>query len=558
MALKLFGIEIISDKQVPNSPIAMDVVQSDSSVILQTSVAAPNALGFEANINGLNLDVNIKEENELINEYRNLLLVPEVDMCLDEIVQEAIIFPKDGTQAINIDLSNLDEKQFSEAIKEAIHTEFNYIYDLLMFNRKGHSIFKRWLVDSRLNYYKNIDYENLQEGIQSLQFIDPRKIKKISETNRVIDKETSKLIINNYKEYFHYDDSQNTAMSRQEGHGVNSIYSGMHLKNMSSVGILTRDSVAYVPSGITDSSGRMVIGYLHKALKVANNLKMMEDSMLIYRLSRAPERRIFYIDTGNLPKAKAEQYVKEIADKYKTKTAYDINTGKIKNDRAFMALTEDFWLARGGGSTGTSIDTLPGGTNGGDTSEVDYFKNKLFSALGVPASRFSNDQSSYFSAGTIISRDEVRFFRMIERMRSSFNVLFQELLGTQLILKNIINPDDWDAIQNKISYIYSEDNYFKEQIRTEKMAQLANMLPAFDAFAGRYLSKEYIYKKVIGLTEEEIDEIKKQIKAESSTDEHMQTVVLNNQLAQTQMKYQIANPAQFMDPQYSYKQNQDA
>lgn len=549
MSLKLFGIEIIADKQIPNTPISMDVVSTDSSVVLNT---APNALGFESSINTLNIDASVREENDLINEYRSLALVPEVDMCVEEIVSEMIIFPKDGTKAIEIDLSNLDEKFYTKKIKDQIKNEYDVIYDLLMFNRKGHDIARKWIYDSRLNYFKNIDFENLQDGIQSLQFIDPRKIKKITESNKIIDKDTSKLVVNNYKEYFHYNDSATDKVSSQ----INNPYMGMQQKTSANIGILTRDSIAYVPSGLTDASGKMVIGYLHKALKVANNLKMMEDSMLIYRLARAPERRIFYIDTGNLPKAKAEQYVKNIADKYKSKTAYDVSTGKIRNDRAFLALTEDFWLARSNGS-GTSIDTLPGGNNGGDTTEVDYFKNKLYDAIGVPKSRF-DDPPPLFSAGTMVTRDEVRFSRLVERMRTNFNILFQELLGTQLILKNILSPDDWNEIKNKVSYIYAEDNYFKEQIRSEKLQQSASLLQMYDPFIGKYFSKEYFYKTIAGLTEDEIQDIQNQMKKESDTMNIKQLQDLSTEVQIAQMQQQldaINNPE--ADPEQMQQSQQE-
>lgn len=535
MALKLFGIEIISDKQVPNTPITMDTVTTDSSVDINTD---PNMSGFVSNVNGISIDIATQEENKLITEYRNLLTIPEVDMCVEEIVQEAIIYPKDGGKAVDIDLSNLDEKFYTEKIKKLIKKEFDTVYDLLMFNSKGHDIFKRWLVDSRVNYYKNVDFQSLTDGIQSLQFIDPRKIKKVTESNKLIDKNSQRLIVNNYKEYFYYNDNPDSDKKNNTNMNNPNFGIGMMTKSIVSTGMLTRDSVAYCPSGITDASGKMVIGYLFKALKVANNLKLMEDSMLIYKLSRAPERRIFYIDTGNLPKAKAEQYVKEIADKYKTKTAYDINTGKIRNDRAFLALTEDFWLARGGGSTGTSIDTLPGGQNSGDTSEVDYFKNKLYDALGVPSSRFE-DPPPMFSPGTMITRDEVRFSRLIERLRMKFNVLFLEILGTQLVLKNIINQDNWETIKNKLVFVYAEDNYFKEQIKSERLSQAANYLQVYDAYVGKYFSRNYFYKNVANLSEDDIQKIEEEMKEEKAKDLNMQLTELNLQMQILQLQQQI-------------------
>ena len=260
----------------------------------------------------------------------------------------------------------------------------------------------------------------------------------------------------------------------------------------------------------------MVVGYLHKVLKTANNLQLMEDSMLIYKLSRAPERRVFYIDTGNLPKAKAEQYVKTIADKYRTKVVYDARSGEIKNDRKFNALTEDFWLPRSGGSKGTEISTLPGGQNSGDTEETEYFKDKLFNSLGVPKARFEED-TSVFTAGTQITRDEIRFSRLIDKLRSNFVVLFEDILGTQLILRNIISPEEWQEIKNKLTFKFAEDNYFKEAVALEKQSQIANLVTQFDMLTGKWVSKEYVYKNIMMLTDEEIELMKEQIQNEADT-----------------------------------------
>lgn len=542
MALKLFGIEIISDKLVANNPITMDTVDSDASIAIDTT-AANGGVGvsnsFMSTMNTLSVEAMTKDENNLIDEYRSLVGIPEVDMCIEEIVQEAIIFPKDGQLAIKLDLSNLDETVYTEKIKATIKNEYEFLYDLLLFNRKGHNIFKKWLVDSRLNYYKNIDLERPELGIQSLQYIDPRKIKKVQESNKIVDNKTSKLVVNNYKEYFYYDDNAKAA-GNKDGNNRQSWQQNIYRSTQNAAansGILTRDSVAYVPSGIVDASGKMVIGYLHKAIKTANNLKLMEDSMLIYRLSRAPERRIFYIDTGNLPKARAEQHVKQIADKYKTKTAYDVNTGKIRQDRAMLAITEDFWLARSNGS-GTQIDTLPGGNNAGDTSEVDYFKNKLYQALGVPASRFE-DPPPMFNGGTMITRDEVRFARLIEGLRTNFNVLFTELLGTQLILKNIISADDWEEIKNKLTFVYAEDNYFKQALEAEKLSQIAGLIPQFDQFVGKYVSREFVYKKILGMSDDDIQHEIEQMKKEDSMTHEQELQRSSNELKLIQIQQAI-------------------
>ena len=519
-ALQLYGIEIIQDNQAPRSIIGIDSVQADSSISVENDFGSSGASWGMNQIHSISMDVAAKEENKLIGQYRELVNIPEVDLCIEEIVQEAIIFPKDGENAIDIDLSNLDDKQYSVKVKKLMQEEFKTVYDLLHFNRKGHDIFKRWLVDSRINYYKLIDNDNLEDGIQGLTYIDPRKIKKVQESNRTIDPDTRALVINDYKEFFYYNENgikniDEEKKRSENGNGISAL-TAYKQSTTQPINILTRDSVAYAPSGINDSSGKMVVGYLHKALKTANNLQLMEDSMLIYKLSRAPERRVFYIDTGNLPKGKAEQYVKGIADKYRTKVVYDAKSGEIKNDRKFNALTEDFWLPRSGGSKGTEISTLPGGSNSGDTEETEYFKDKLFDAMGVPKARFE-EQNTMFSSGTQITRDEIRFSRLIERLRTSFNMLFEDILGTQLILKNIIDVEDWANIKNKITYKYAEDNYFKEAAALERMQLIASLMQQYDMLTGKWVSKEFVYKNVAMFTDDEIAEIKEQIASEEDT-----------------------------------------
>lgn len=517
MSLKLFGIEILGKEKKPDSIVAMDSVNSDSSIVIDNDYNSAGAGWGMNTISGLSTDVAAAKENDLITQYRELLMIPEVDLCVEEIIQEAVIYPKDGSNAVNLNLDKLEDLKYSKKIKDAINDEFEYIYDLLRFNRKGQDIFKRWFVDSRTNYYKVIDNENPYDGIKSLTFIDPRKIKKVQESNRVIDKETGKLVINNYKEFFYYNEDGINDVSEARRKAEQSTSGATFTKNFNKtqqVSVLTKDSIAYAPSGINDSSGRMVIGYLHKALKTANNLQMMEDAMLIYKLSRAPERRVFYIDTGNLPKAKAEQYVKSISDQYKARVVYDSKTGKIKNDKKFNALTEDFWLPRSSGSKGTEISTLPGGAGSGDTEEVEYFKDKLYDSLTVPKSRFAGEPS-LFSNGAQTTRDEIRFSRFIDRLRASFNVLFEEILGTQLILKNIIDSDEWEYIKNRIVYEYAEDNHYREAAEVEKQSSLADMLQRFDTLTGKWVSREYVWKNIMKLEPDEIEKLKAEMDKEN-------------------------------------------
>lgn len=534
MSLKLFGIEILGKEQKPDSIVAMDSVNSDSSIVIDNDYNSAGAGWGMNTISGLSTDVAAAKENDLITQYRELLMIPEVDLCVEEIIQEAVIYPKDGSNAINLNLDKLEDAKYSKKIKDAINDEFEYIYDLLRFNRKGQDIFKRWFVDSRTNYYKVINNENPHEGIKSLTFIDPRKIKKVQESNRVIDKETGKLVINNYKEFFYYNEDGINDVSEARRKAEQSTSGATFTKNFNKtqqVSVLTKDSIAYAPSGINDSSGRMVIGYLHKALKTANNLQMMEDAMLIYKLSRAPERRVFYIDTGNLPKAKAEQYVKSISDQYKARVVYDSKTGKIKNDKKFNALTEDFWLPRSSGSKGTEISTLPGGAGSGDTEEVEYFKDKLYDSLTVPKSRFAGEPS-LFSNGAQTTRDEIRFSRFIDRLRASFNILFEEILGTQLILKNIIDSDEWEYIKNRIVYEYAEDNHYREAAEVERQSSLADMLQRFDTLAGKWVSREYVWKNIMKLEPDEIEELKaemdKENKEELKNQQELENSIVSN------------------------------
>lgn len=534
MSLKLFGIEILGKENKPDSIVAMDSVNSDSSIVIDNDYNSAGAGWGMNSISGLSTDVAAAKENDLITQYRELLMIPEVDLCVEEIIQEAVIYPKDGSNAVYLNLDKLEDAKYSKKIKDAINDEFEYIYDLLRFNRKGQDIFKRWFVDSRTNYYKVINNENPHEGIKSLTFIDPRKIKKVQESNRVIDKETGKLVINNYKEFFYYNEDGINDVSEARRKAEQSTSGATFTKNFNKtqqVSVLTKDSIAYAPSGINDSSGRMVIGYLHKALKTANNLQMMEDAMLIYKLSRAPERRVFYIDTGNLPKAKAEQYVKSISDQYKARVVYDSKTGKIKNDKKFNALTEDFWLPRSSGSKGTEISTLPGGAGSGDTEEVEYFKDKLYDSLTVPKSRFAGEPS-LFSNGAQTTRDEIRFSRFIDRLRASFNILFEEILGTQLILKNIIDSDEWEYIKNRIVYEYAEDNHYREAAEVERQSSLADMLQRFDTLAGKWVSREYVWKNIMKLEPDEIEELKsemdKENKEELKNQQELENSIVSN------------------------------
>lgn len=507
--MKLLGFEFKRAGAETNiSPLPTDTLDNNAAIVVDS---APG--GFINSINSITLDQQSNTENEYITQYRNLLFIPEVDQCVEEIVGEAVIMPEDGTKSVTVDLSQLDS--ISDGTKKKIEDAYDVVYDLLMFNRKGHDIFKRWYVDGRLNYFVHIDNSNPNDGIQSVQFVDPRKIKKVREVQRQYDASQQLIVVAGEREYFIYNEIGIGMQTQQQNPTVSSL-SGTTRNDA----IITDDAVVYAPSGIVDPASGFVLSHLHKALRTANNLRMMEDAVLIYRLSRAPERRVFYIDTGNLPKAKAEQYVQEIANKQRSKVVYDVATGEIKNDKKYLAMTEDFWLPRREGSTGTQITTLEGGQQVGEMGESEYFKDKLYTAMNVPASRFQ-DQPSMFSAGTAITRDELRFSRYINRLRTNFNVLFEDMLKRQCILTGIMTADEWYEIKNGVYFKYAEDNYFAEAVKQERLQGVGNILTMLDPYVGKYFSREYIYNQVIGMTDDEMNKEKKLIAADKELQDMM-------------------------------------
>lgn len=494
--MNLFGFEIkrSQPKDSELSPIKADVVDDHVTSTVDTTPGS-----FQNSVRALTIDTEFTNENNLIEQYRSLMNIPEVKRCVNEIVAEAIITPDVGKIVKVV----VDDVNTSDDGKDKINDAFEYIYELLMFDRRGHDIFRRWFVDGRINYFVGIDAEKPSDGIQYLQYVDPRKIKKIKEVERLYDPKLKQVFVKKAKTYFVYNELGLGNKQSTKQHGI-----------VTEDKILTDDGVVYVTSGDVDPQCGFVIGHLHNAIRVANNLRMMEDSALIYRLARAPERRVVYVDTGDLPKAKADAYVKSLADSQRAKVVYDATTGDIKNDRKFMALTEDFWIPRKGGSTGTEIQALPGGQMVGEMGEAEYFKEKLYIALGVPQSRFQ--ESTMFSGGTQVTRDELRFSRMIQQFRSSFSVLFEELLRRQLVLTNIISDADWDVIKNQIRFEFAEDSHFAEAIRQERLQTMSNVIQMLDQFVGKYFSREYVFKHVIGMNEEEMKEQLKLIDADKS------------------------------------------
>jgi hypothetical protein len=438
----------------------------------------------------LDLEGTVKNEIELITRYREMAMNPEVELAVDDIVNESVI-TEQGKSPVAISLGNVD---IPESIKTKIVDEFDEVLRLLAFHEYAYDIFKKWYVDGRLYYHIMIDSKNPKDGIQELRAIDPRKIKKARE---VRDKKSNgdKLVSlpRNVTEYYLYYPG-----------GVSSRVSGMGGPNTQQALKITDDAICHIHSGILDSGNKMILGNLHKAIKPMNQLKMLEDATVIYRLARAPERRIFYVDVGNLPKVKAEQYLSGIMSKFKNKTVYDTETGEVRDDRKHMSMLEDFWLPRREGGRGTEITTLPGGTNLGEIEDIIYFKKKLYKALGVPVSRLEPEGSFSLGRATEISRDEVKFGKFVNRLRYRFTNLFDDLLGKQLQLKGIVSKDDWDVIKTLIQYNFRQDSHFSELKHTEVMRERLEIAQTMDEYVGKYYSKQWLRKNVLNQTEEEI------------------------------------------------------
>lgn len=485
----LFGVHFgrEDEEREVASPVNPEV--SDGAVSI---VQAPGFISPQ--INAMQLDASARTEADYISKYREIAVVPEVSQCIEEIVSEAIVIDREK-DTITLNLDELDD--IPDSVKKKMEAAFDVIYKMLRFNRNGHDIFKRWYIDGRLNYFTLIDEKNPKEGIKGVRYIDPRKIKKIRELEQTVDQKTGAIVVVGTKEYFLFNErglTQNLNSQQGLSSSPNPVTKDIPI---------TKDSIIHCNSGLLDSNTNAILSYLHEALRPANNLRMMEDAMVIYRLARAPERRAFYIDTGNLPNMKAQQYVQEIANKFKNKIVYDINTGEIKNDRKFLAMTEDYWIPRKEGSRGTQIETLPGGEQVGETGESEWFRDKLYTAMKVPKSRFS-DQPSMFSGGTQITRDELRFNRFINQLRSKFSTLFEELLGKQLVLTGVMSIEEWDDIKDGVRFDFAADNYFAEALDSEVMNNRANLLTMLDPFVGKYISYEYVYKNILRMSEEEM------------------------------------------------------
>ena len=433
-----------------------------------------------------------RDEINLIRRYRQMALQPEVDSAIEDITNEAIVSDKDDSP-VEIELSNLEA---SDSIKKSIRNEFDHIKKLLDIDKAAHQIFRRWFIDGRMFYHKVVDLEDPSKGILELRWIDPLKIKKL----RIVEKPPMDA-----DQFMKYDYGKTTEFYIYNEKGVNNTNQGIKIAD---------DAIAYITSGVKDQGKNIVLSYLHKAIKYLNQLRMLEDSIVIYRLSRAPERRIFYIDVGNLPKIKAEQYLRDVMSRYRNKLVYDSNTGEIRDDKKHMSMLEDFWLPRREGGRGTEITTLPGGQNLGELTDIKYFQTQLYKALNVPPSRLESDKSFDLGKSEEINRDEIKFTKFVGRLRKKFSDLFHDLLKTQLILKGVITPDDWEDMKEHIQYDYLYDNHFSELKDLEMLQKKMEVLNELDLYVGKYFSQDYVMRQLLQFTEQEIVEMRSQIDSE--------------------------------------------
>lgn len=486
MAVTLFGFTIgkkEDQKKIPKEVTNKSFViptNDDGAVTIQSGAY----YGTYVDLDGI-----VRNEVELITRYREMSMQPELEKAIDEIVNASIIM-EDSGHSIDI---NMDDLEQPESIKKKIKDEFDFALKLLNFNNKGYEVFRRWYIDGRMFYHVIVDETALKQGIKELRYIDPRRIRKIREIQKTKDPATGMEIVKKQNEYYLYNER-----------GVIGTHSNLGTK-------ITVDSVININSGLMDSKRAMVLSYLHKAIKPLNQLRMMEDATVIYRLSRAPERRIFYIDVGNMSTINAERYVRDIMVKYRNKLVYDSSTGEIRDDRRHLSMLEDFWLPRREGSQGTKIDTLPGGQNLGQMEDVDYFNKKLYEAMGVPLSRLQPQQGFSLSKTAEINRDEMTFSKFIQKLRGNFSELFDEILMRQLTMKGICSREEWDEFKEYIWYEYKQDVDFNEIKESELLTNRITLLSAVDPFVGRYYSVEWVRKHVLRLTDDEIEEIDKQI-----------------------------------------------
>ena len=498
--MEIFGFEIKRKGNEEKAPSFVAPINDDGAQVVEVGQSGYSIGGGYAQGTYLDMEGGVKSEQDLILRYRQMSLIPEVDMAIDDIVQEAIS-SNDLDAQVGI---NLDATKFSDSIKSKIRDEFSEVLRLLRFNQTSSDIFRKWYVDGRMYFHLLVEPSNPKKGVVGLRMIDPLQIKKVRE---VLKKKNAKgvEVIDKVKEYYTYN---------QGGFERNQM-TGSNTQTLQ----ISPDAIVYTTSGMMDANRRNIIGYMHKGLKSANQLKMMEDALVIYRISRAPERRIFYIDVGNLPKAKAEQYLADTMTRYKNKLVYNADTGEIRDDRKHMSMLEDFWLPRREGGRGTEITTLPGGQNLGEIEDIIYFQRKLFRSLNVPISRLETEAGFSLGRTTEISRDEVKFSRFVDRLRNKFSGMFIDILRAQLVLKGILPIEEWDFEKENIRFDYQKDSHFVELKEAEIQRERVQTLRDMEDFVGKYFSSQWVRKNVLRQSEEEIEMIDSQIEDEKNNED---------------------------------------
>ena len=497
---KLFGFSIEDTEPVSPSVVSPIPPSSDDG---NDHFLSSGFFGSYVDIEGV-----YRTEFDLIKRYREMALHPECDSAIEDIVNEAIVSDSNDSP-VQVDLDNLNA---SDGIKKKIRSEFKFVLELLDFDRKAHEIYRNWYVDGRLYYNKVIDLKNPQEGLQELRYIDAMKMRFVRKQKK---DEKDKYRISNQNS----DNPMDYEFPKLEEYFVYSPKQTFPVNSPSAMGGMggikfTKDSICYVTSGLVDRNKGSTLSYLHKAIKSLNQLRMIEDSLVIYRLSRAPERRIFYIDVGNLPKVKAEQYLRDVMMRYRNKLVYDASTGEIRDDKKYMSMLEDFWLPRREGGRGTEITTLPGGQNLGEITDIEYFKKKLYRSLNVPISRMDGEGGFNLGRSSEILRDEVKFSKFVSRLRKRFSYMFNDILKTQLLLKNVITPEDWDVMEEHIQYDFLYDNHFSELKEAELFNERLAMVATAEPYVGKYFSQDYVRRKVLRQTDQEILEQDKLIDQE--------------------------------------------
>ena len=512
--MQLFGFEInrkVKQAQQEEQSKTFAIPQNDDGAV---TIQSGSYYGTYVDLDGV-----VRNEIELITRYREMSMQPELESAIDDIVNESIVNDDNG-KGVEI---NTDDLKQPDQIKSKIRDEFDFILKLLNFGNMGHDLFRRWYIDGRLFYHVIIDDKRPQLGITEIRYIDPRRIRKIREIQKTKDPTTGMEVIRKQNEYYLYNER-----------GVVGAHSNLGAK-------IAVDAIVNVNSGLMDAKRAMVLSYLHKAIKPLNQLRMVEDATVIYRLSRAPERRVFYVDVGNMPTIKAEQYLKDIMTKYRNKLVYDSSTGEIKDDRKHLSMLEDFWLPRREGSKGTEISTLPGGMNLGELEDVKYFEKKLYKSLSVPVSRLEQQQGFSLGRSTEVTRDELKFNKFVQRLRNKFATLFDDLLRVQLVLKKVCTEEEWKEFKEDIWYDFKKDNNFNELKEAELMTNRLGLLQLVDPYVGKYYSLEWVRKNVLQQSDDDIEEINQQIAAEQE--------VLAQQQAQADAANGMQGQQQLTGPQ---------